>query len=145
MFLHLVGMQDSVVTNQGCSTEMVNVFHIQSSLVITRWSVSTTSDRARCVRCSNICHEAATKQQRSPPAAPSLWMLSKPCVLAALSYTPTCSLWNLLNLLFLHQCVLFLNVAPCWFLDWMKHVRILLWNRYNMMMMYCTNKPTNRK
>ena len=41
----------------------------------------------RCVRCSHVCHQGATNQQRSPPAAPSPRTMSKPqCACSTVLY-----------------------------------------------------------
>ena len=67
----------------------------------------------RRVRCSYVCHQGATNQQRSSPAAPSPRTLSKPqCACSAVLYgnMPFIELIKRVNY---YQRVLFLNVTPC--------------------------------
>ena len=67
----------------------------------------------RCVRCSHVCHQGATNQQRSPPAAPSLTTLSKPqCTCITVLYG-NMQFIELIKRVNYHQHVLFLNVTPC--------------------------------
>ena len=67
----------------------------------------------RHVRCSHVCHQGATNQQRSLPAAPSPKMLSKPqCACSTVLYG-NMQFIELIKRVNYHQRVLFLNVTPC--------------------------------
>ena len=67
----------------------------------------------RRVRCSHVCHQGATNQQRSPPAAPSPRMLSKPQCACSIVLYGNMQFIELIKWVNYHQCVLLLNVTPC--------------------------------
>ena len=67
----------------------------------------------RGVRCSHVCHQGATNQQRSPSAAPSPRTLSKPqCTCSTVLYG-NMQFIELIKRVNYHQRVLCLNVTPC--------------------------------
>ena len=69
--------------------------------------------KIRRVRCSHVCHQGATNQQRSPPAAPSPRTLSKPkCACSTVLYG-NMQFIELIKRDNYRQRVLFLNVTPC--------------------------------
>ena len=85
----------------------------------------------RRVRYSHVCHQGASNQQRSPPAAPSPRTLSKPqCACSNVLYG-NMQFIELIKRVNYNQRVLFLNVTPCLIFNLIKYMYVY---RYGTMM-----------